>query len=466
MTKSEAIAPHPCHVKFRETYTESATPPHLIVNKGNGKQRRRSSLSQLTTIEDIVSQMSNMGDDIDESDDAGYQLAVFQKTKCFKCSRRFEIIEQSVSHDSGSTRTRRRSSSSSILYSDLLLRSNTNGKVEVPFDLMISASPSFGGSKKINIPFVANFMNEVNSDNDSNINRNLTKSPYFADINLNDYFISKDPKREPTGYKRKFPGYEIPRKGQLQLVINNNENTTTSIIIIPYNLKGLSKNCKKIIKVRNSKIITYKSDNESSEPQQIQIKRVTNEIEFKALNYSNKRFYLFDTIKLLFTPSSQKSNLMLPLSASVPNTEGFHFNPKFPIYPSDCKSHQETIDSDEFPVDLKHYVYKCRYCDYFGDDQCNTSEDYADAIVDDDDETPKTNTLINSRSYSNDTPPKLDATEQDTCPKNCCDVDSNNYKVKLCNPPKMKEATRRRSKDGQRNTQEKKDFMYATFQLS
>ncbi|KAG7856409.1 hypothetical protein KL939_004061 [Ogataea angusta] len=287
--------------------------------------KRRSSLSQISTLHDLESFRSESKKSI-------------ELTKCFRCSKRIPTP----------TASRRRRSSSSVVFSELITSSEP-----LPFTMKLSAC-SQTYQKQIMLPFTASFMKEISD------------SPYFAEINLNDYYIAKEKERSSRGSKRKFPGFQIPVKGKLQLIIYNNEKSVSSLLFFPYDLSNLKENHKKIIKFRKNSTITY--DSESDKDFKINIKKLHNELEFKALNYKNKRFYVFDSLKITFVPGFLSENVKLPLSANLPEFRHHQFNPKIPLYPQSSQTDIETVESGEYPVNLSYYIRECAHCNDHEDD--------------------------------------------------------------------------------------------------
>lgn len=76
-------------------------------------------------------------------------------------------------------------------------------------------------------------------------------SPYVGTIDLENHYhsiLKAYPQSTPGLEKNvagtrlpKFPGYRIPEQGQLQIVIKNANSTAVKLFLIPYNLKGLSR---------------------------------------------------------------------------------------------------------------------------------------------------------------------------------------------------------------------------------
>ncbi|KAH3670434.1 hypothetical protein OGAPHI_000949 [Ogataea philodendri] len=287
--------------------------------------KRRSSLSQLSTLDDLEKFKV-------------HAKSVKDSFRCFQCSK----------HTVVPTVSRRRRSSSSVVFSELLAPSEP-----LPFTMKMSVS-SETYHKQLTLPFTASCLKDI------------TDSPYFAEVNLNDYYMSQERKSPSRGSKRRFPGFQIPPKGTLQLIIYNNEKNVTSLLLFPYDVTSLRKDHKKVIKFRKNSTITYNS--ESNQDLKINVRKLHNELEFKAINKRDRKFYIFDSLKIAFVPGFLSENAKLPLSSSLPDFKKHQYNPKIPLFPQNFHTSVETVESDEYPVDMAYYTHKCNLCDNDSDD--------------------------------------------------------------------------------------------------
>ncbi|GAA5937468.1 uncharacterized protein JCM15063_002910 [Sporobolomyces koalae] len=68
-------------------------------------------------------------------------------------------------------------------------------------------------------------------------------SPYVGTIDLEGHYVSMLESASHSDSKRlpKFPGYQVPVRGQLQLVLKNQNQTAVKPFLIPYDLEGLNR---------------------------------------------------------------------------------------------------------------------------------------------------------------------------------------------------------------------------------
>ncbi|GME77850.1 unnamed protein product [Ambrosiozyma monospora] len=372
--------------------TPPASPTQMIIPK----TRRRSSLSKSTTLEDMIAGLRATNIEKLDHNNGSNNTTIKKRSgkgkACYKCSSCPDLDNENKLNSIINNKRRRRSSSS-ILYSELLSNSNSASK-QVPFTLKMSVSEG-GKFRQLLLPFNARFMGSSDNSSSKTDAIESASSPYFTEIDLNQHYIDKELKKPLKSDKRKFPGFAIPKRGNLQLVIYNSERTTTSLILLPYDLTKLKKNRKKITKFKSFKLITYASDSfdkKTSPPpaeprtetetekmksdEYIQVKKLVNELELKFVNYKDKKFYLFDKIKILFSSrASFAEDYKLPLNIYTLcsnsklldgiTKESFQFNPKIPVLPYRICSVMEKLHSGQFKVDIHHFTAKCPYCDRF-----------------------------------------------------------------------------------------------------
>ncbi|GMG21153.1 unnamed protein product [Ambrosiozyma monospora] len=404
MTPSNKTIPSPksksdSSISTTKTVTHNSsqkTPPSSPTQMIIPKTRRRSSLSKSTTLEDMIAGLRAANIEQHDHNNGSNNVTTKKRSGkvklCYKCSSYPDLIYEDRLNTIINNKRRRRSSSS-ILYSELLSNSNSVSK-QVPFTLKMSVSEG-GKFRQLLLPFNARFMGSSDNSSGKADTIESASSPYFSEIDLNQHYIDKEIKKPLKSDKRKFPGFSIPKKGNLQLVIYNSERTTTSLILLPYDLTKLKKNRKKITKFKSFKLITYASDSydkkilpspAEAEPETetenmnsddyIQVKKLVNELELKFVNYKDKKFYLFDKIKILFSSrASFAEDYKLPLNIYTLcsnskllngiSKESFQFNPKIPVLPYRICSVMEKLHSGQFKVDIHHFTAKCSYCDRF-----------------------------------------------------------------------------------------------------
>ncbi|GAA5855606.1 hypothetical protein JCM8547_001613 [Rhodosporidiobolus lusitaniae] len=72
-------------------------------------------------------------------------------------------------------------------------------------------------------------------------------SPYVGTIDLESHYhsvLSPTPGDSPTPKLPRFPGYQVPVRGQIQLVLKNSNRTAFKPFLIPYDLSGLDRSGK------------------------------------------------------------------------------------------------------------------------------------------------------------------------------------------------------------------------------
>jgi hypothetical protein len=90
----------------------------------------------------------------------------------------------------------------------------------------------------VNLPFGAFFYSStVESES------NKSGSPYVGTVDLEAYYfslLSSETSPQPVSPPR-FPGYQVPIRGQLQLVLKNPNATAIKLFLVPYDLTGLDR---------------------------------------------------------------------------------------------------------------------------------------------------------------------------------------------------------------------------------
>lgn len=90
----------------------------------------------------------------------------------------------------------------------------------------------------ISLPFGAFFYSTA-VETDSNKNG----SPYVGTVDLEAHYLSmlSSPSTAQAGPPPRFPGYQLPIRGQLQLVLKNPNATAIKLFLVPYDLSGLNR---------------------------------------------------------------------------------------------------------------------------------------------------------------------------------------------------------------------------------
>jgi hypothetical protein len=128
-------------------------------------------------------------------------------------------------------------------------------------------------SSQISIPFGAVFY----QDQKASISKG---SPFVGLIDIDDY------------YKKKQYGYRIPKKGQVQIVVSNPQNTAVHLFLIPYDLSSMPINYKTFIRQRSMEL----NSNVKSLVQAIHLQVAC--VEGK--KPGSKRLYIYGDIRIVF----------------------------------------------------------------------------------------------------------------------------------------------------------------------
>lgn len=83
-------------------------------------------------------------------------------------------------------------------------------------------------------------------------------SPYVGNLNLEDHYFEQL-NRSDAAAVPKFPGYRIPPKGQIQLVIKNANETAVKLFLVPYDLSDMPAGSKTFLRQKSYDIASEKS---------------------------------------------------------------------------------------------------------------------------------------------------------------------------------------------------------------
>lgn len=196
--------------------------------------------------------------------------------------------------------------------------------------------------KSFSLPFNARYTDE------SCYGISTVRSPYLGEIDLTSYFIQH---QLAFTDEWAFPGFEVPAKGKLQVTIYNHESTTTLVMCIPYNISDLLSNHERILKASVYKKVIYASiDSESKACKRYLVGKLV----FRFVRF-NDQYLLFDKVSVLFTSRSKSCrDYLLPLTD--PRTS-------VAVRARGSSTIIETRESDQFPVDMNHYMKRCIFCD-------------------------------------------------------------------------------------------------------
>lgn len=161
----------------------------------------------------------------------------------------------------------------------------------------------------LHIPFGATFYPNVESG---------TSSPFVGTIDLEAHFLSLlSPPFDPLP---RFPGFRLPPRGQVQLVIKNPNSTAIKLFLIPYDLTGLARNGeggKTFLRQKSYAVVEEGSDEGKGRL------RYAVHLQFCAPPTSGEpRFFLHNTIRVVFASRALDSTERLRVVAEGPEGVG------------------------------------------------------------------------------------------------------------------------------------------------
>lgn len=161
----------------------------------------------------------------------------------------------------------------------------------------------------LHIPFGATFYPNVESG---------TSSPFVGTIDLEAHYLALlSPPCDPLP---RFPGYRLPPRGQVQLVIKNPNSTAIKLFLIPYDLTGLDRNGeggKTFLRQKSYAVLDEGSDEGKGRL------RYAVHLQFCAPPTSGEsRFYLHNTIRVVFASRALDSTERLRVVAEGPEGAG------------------------------------------------------------------------------------------------------------------------------------------------
>lgn len=183
-------------------------------------------------------------------------------------------------------------------------------------------------------------------------------SPYVGTLDLAAYYLSllaafspldtlssstppppgAPPNPPPPPRAPKFPGYRIPRRGQLQLVVKNPNSTAIKLFLVPYDLTGLDRNGqggKTFLRQKSYSVDVDEGSGGGVEPEGGQRKgrlRYAVHLQFcspptsppplgKSKAKSDPVYYLYHTIRVVFASRAIDSSETLRVVAEGPEGE-------------------------------------------------------------------------------------------------------------------------------------------------
>lgn len=137
-------------------------------------------------------------------------------------------------------------------------------------------------------------------------------SPYVGVIDLEHHY--KTTRDQSKAHK--FPGYRIPRKGQIQLIISNLQKTAVKLFLVPYDMSNLKPAQKTFIRQK-----VYVQEGSG--------KTLFQAVHFQVASPAKGRYYLYGDLRLVFQnrastadASSLVSSPVLPAMLNAAPTNG------------------------------------------------------------------------------------------------------------------------------------------------
>ncbi|QOU21480.1 hypothetical protein BRETT_001204 [Brettanomyces bruxellensis] len=250
---------------------------------------------------------------------------------------------------------------SSFLYARILFSANS-GCNQVPFRLNLSISHSKANFNNLSLPLFANCM-VINSDSNS---VDLSGNPYFANVNISEHYIKKEQRLAFPGDRRNFPGFEIPKDGILKLAIETSENVSQSVFQLSFDLSGLEKGNRMILKYTIFKRTQYTVQG-SEHLKIVKLNRKLSEIEIKVTHLENA-YYLYDSANMLFhtrsnTANRYRSPLLVKELNSLDRKKYPELDEKDILIPFKIKNNVTMVQSEQYKLDVDYFIRKCEFCD-------------------------------------------------------------------------------------------------------
>ncbi|KAI8637970.1 hypothetical protein BD408DRAFT_423729, partial [Parasitella parasitica] len=108
-------------------------------------------------------------------------------------------------------------------------------------------------------------------------------TPYVGTVDIGEYAATHLEKKPQ-------PGYRIPPKGQLQVVVKNPNKTAVKLFLIPYNVTDMPKNTKTFLRQKS-----YVVDQDDDKKQLLRYA-----IHVQICRTEKKRIYLYKTMRIVF----------------------------------------------------------------------------------------------------------------------------------------------------------------------
>ncbi|AOA64739.1 Hypothetical protein PP7435_CHR4-0141 [Komagataella phaffii CBS 7435] len=271
-----------------------------------------------------------------------------QKRLCYKCQRKLDSLSHNTNND---INFRRRSSLAMTgSFQESLLNGRTSGIPSNPiaFVAKISVTSSHNNKqrfyKHIKIPFEAVYYKWNDHEFlNGNSGPHTRGTPYVGNIDLEQYYIDQENSTSETGThastKREFPGYMVPPKGNLQLLIFDQDQNISFVNVFEYDISTLPKNHKTLL--RQTIEIKRKGGEDES-------KMLSSTIQLKFANIRGKKFYLYENIRIIF----QNRNPVRGTQESFETTPG-----------SKVHKIKEVLNIGQTPVNIHHFLSTCDSCD-------------------------------------------------------------------------------------------------------
>ncbi|ORX50394.1 hypothetical protein BCR36DRAFT_327208 [Piromyces finnis] len=170
-------------------------------------------------------------------------------------------------------------------------------------------------------------MNKVENENQNNKNNSLIPSSTIL-LNNEPMLARTSSSSSLNGLSSKFPGYRIPYKGQIQVIIKNPSKTAVKVFLIPYDFHDMPPNSKTFIRQKS-----YLKDSRNPKDPKSSLRYA---IQLQFVSPSKKRLYLCKTLRVVFAHKAPEKDEKLYTISDGP------INPKYiPIVDINNKNYSQ-----------------------------------------------------------------------------------------------------------------------------
>ncbi|KAK9480371.1 hypothetical protein V1514DRAFT_326201 [Lipomyces japonicus] len=129
-------------------------------------------------------------------------------------------------------------------------------------------------------------------------------SPYVGVLDLDEHYANQHLHPLPRQRKRRrpVPGYKIPARGQIQIVISNPHRTAIKLFLVPYDLRHMTRGTRTFVRQKTAVV----SDDRANK---LGLKQA---VHLHVACHDNGELYLFRTIRVVFENRTADSADMVP----------------------------------------------------------------------------------------------------------------------------------------------------------